>query len=267
MESQFFHIRGLPLSSSPHHTRKVIKMLQSTRRWFVIILSVFLLASFLASALITVDPDQLLATAAKNSEKLKTVTISAEENMEILSQSMNITMDGVIELPEKAYLKMSTSGQSVQMLMLSQDEVYARMSDSDPWQQVDISSGLDSLGLNVDFLSQQNAFSLYEDPEYLDDEVINGVNCYHLSYTVDFQSYFDKLLTASAADMFTLENVTSGGEIWIGKADMQVHKNSLEASLTMAVTDASYGVQSVDLAIDMIVFYTHFNEPVTIPEP
>lgn len=170
-----------------------------------------------------------------------------------------ISVNGVAEPPERTYMTLDVSEDTVEMVMLSTEEIYIRIANPEEpqeWTAVPPEQ-LGQLGFDLDSVLQTgNSMEYYIDPQLIGTETINDVECYHITYTIDTTEMMATLGEFYQAAEVTLDNAT--GEVWIGVNDSLIYKTQS----TVAVT--AMGVQTQEA---VTINLSGFNEPVEIPDP
>jgi hypothetical protein len=111
--------------------------------------------------------------------------------------------------------------------------------------------------MNPDFFGQQEAMlSLYQNPTLLGVETVDGVETYHIAFTMDLQ----QVLNLTGAQTPELQDMsgTARGEVWIGIEDLLTRKS---------VISMDYLFQGIQAVMDMTMLIKDINKPVDIPKP
>jgi len=170
--------------------------------------------------------------------------------------SVEINGEGVIEMPDRAYIKMDLAGQSIEILTLSKTETYVKQPGSTKWEP----GSADQLGLignmNVDVIQQLGITGFANDIKLAGDENVEGVNCYHITFSLDMTKYLAQL--GDAGSQLDAATAKGSGELWVGTDDFLTRKFlfNLEASS-----------QGVTINVSTLLTLNKFNEPVEIPSP
>jgi len=202
------------------------------------------------------DPNEILKRSAEAAQEMKSAKM--DFTIAITTGGMNLSFkgEGVVKMPDQSYVKMNMMGQNYETLMISKDEMYVRVSSDGPWTKMDISSAAQP-GMNPDFFGQQEAMlSLYQNPTLLGVETVDGVEAYHIAFTMDLQ----QVLNVTAAQTPELQDMsgTARGEVWIGVADLLTRKS---------VISMDYLFQGIQAVMDMTMQIKDINKPVDIPKP
>jgi len=232
--------------------------MKNSRRIFALMLVIVLSATALAACKPSLTAPEVLSQSITNMRALNTFSYNMHIEMTDQTNKVVVTSEGMFEAPKKSYSKTTQENQTIQTLVLSENEIYIRAADKDAWQQVDLET-LESVGLNVDFMDrQEEVWSLYENPVMIDEVDLDGVKCYHLSYSVDVAKYTELMLTGSISSQIDLSSAAINGEMWVGKDDLLMHKNTV----TMV-----YGVSSSEITSISTMTYADLNQPVNLPQP
>lgn len=195
----------------------------------------------------------------RSTEAMKTVkTLSLR--MVVASGSAGILMEihgeGVIEQPFKAYLKMDYAGETIEVLTISQTEAYIKQPGSASWEAIEASQLSQPGGMNVDVIQQLGIVGFADELELADPESIEGVDCYHITFSLDMTKYLSELGPAGAQIDATTAH--GAGSIWVGQDDFLTRKFvfRLDAAVQGITVNASTEITLFD-----------FNLPVEIPSP
>ena len=195
----------------------------------------------------------------KSSEAMKSVkTLSLQLTVTSGSSGISIEIkgEGVIEQPDKAYLKMDYAGQTIEVLTLSKTESYIKQYGSTTWEPI-AAEQLNQLGgINIDVLQQLGIASFADDIFLAGSETIEGVNCYHLTFSVDMAKYLAQLGEAGA--QIDVNKSEGSGEFWIDKEGFLMRK---------FLFNFDAAVQGVTVNASTVIMMSMYNEPVEIPSP
>jgi outer membrane lipoprotein-sorting protein len=200
--------------------------------------------------------EEIVAQSNAKMKDVKTMHFNMDVSTEVSGMAITITSTGVAEQPDKAYMTMEAMGQKVEVLVLSKTEVYMREGNSTSWTPVPADQ-LSQVGTNTDVMAQLQITDMANNIVKAEDEKIDGVDCYHLTFDIDLKKYFEKV-NPSMAEQIQVGDNPGKGELWVGKADM------LNRKLTM---NASFTTQGTEATLDMTMTATDFNKPVDIPQP
>lgn len=196
---------------------------------------------------VPLSAEEILAKSQEASNALKTFHMVMDMEVAAQGQTVQMTMDGVTENPDKAQFRLGLLGESIEAIMLGEDAMYLRESAASPW----IKTGADQLGAN--FGSQLDVMDTALSPRLGDDARIDGVAAYVLGFDIDMQRFLAS--DPSMANIFDPSASKGTATAWIGKEDF------LTRQLTMTVDMQPYVTMSLDMKLD------DFDEPVTINEP
>jgi hypothetical protein len=205
-----------------------------------------------------VDLQAIIAQGDEAMNQLRTLrfymqeTVRAEEG----GLALTLTIDGVAESPDRAYMTVRALGESVEVLVLG-DQVYQRQSGSQEWEPVPESERASDY-VSEERLASLRLSDLVMDLERLPDEAIDGVDCYHIGLGLDVPKYFATVMTDEAARLLGEVEGTGHGELWQSQADNLRHKLVLEMDVTAA---------GEKLSLNLEVLASDFNQPVDIPQP
>ena len=170
--------------------------------------------------------------------------------------SIEINGEGVIEQPDKAYIHMDFAGQAIEMLMLSKTEVYMKQPGSTNWEPVAADELSLSGRMNFDVIQQLGVVGFANEINLADPEIIDGVNCYHLTYSLDMAKYLSQL--GDLGSQIDASSATGTGDLWVGKGDFLTRKFLFNLDAT---------TQGVTISASTQLTLAKFNEPVVIPAP
>lgn len=231
---------------------------------FARILSIILLASVLAltlgacNALKPMTAMEVMQKSAENTNQVKSLKYQLTVGIDAAGQALEMKGDGVVQMPDQSYATMDVLGQTVETLQLGKDEIYVRTAGTEAWQPV-TQDQLAQSGLNTDVLSQQNMyFEFYQDAQLGEEEQVNGVDCYHVTFNLDLTGLLDKMMQAEVRSMIDTTGGSASGESWVSKKDLLIQK----VSITM-----NYVIQGQAVKSTTLMEYSDFNEPVEIPTP
>lgn len=128
---------------------------------------------------VPLSAEEILAKSQEASNALKTFHMVMDMQIAAQGQTLQMTMDGVTENPDKAQFRMGLLGESIEAIMLGDDALYVRESTASPW----IKTGADQLGTS--FGSQLDVMDTALSPRRGDDAQIDGVAAYVLSFDID----------------------------------------------------------------------------------
>jgi hypothetical protein len=163
---------------------------------------------------------------------------------------------GRFQNPEQFYLQLNFAGDAVEILSLSPLEYYWRLPGGSTWEPTTagevnklytVSSPLELLKLEGMALNLQK----------LDNEQVDGVDCYHIRFDLDMAKYIE-MIGYSSLGPIDLNRATGIVQIWAGRDDMLFRQTRIEIVSTESGDDSSIK--------EKWVFY-NFNEPVEIPKP
>jgi hypothetical protein len=199
---------------------------------------------------------EILDKSTEAMKNVKTMSLQLIVTSGSAGISIEINGEGVIEQPDKAYLKMDYAGQTIEVLTLSKTEAYIKQSGSTTWEPIAVEQLSQPGGMNVD-VPQQLGIAGFADDIYLaGSETIEGVDCYHLTFGVDMTKYLAQLGEAGAQiDANTSEGA---GEFWIDKEDFLMRK---------FLFNLDVAVQGVTVNASTQITMSKYNEPVKIPSP
>jgi len=235
------------------------------KRKLTILLAVMMLLALLLSACqktatavpLMTDPNEILKKSFETTKTMKSAKVAIDISVSAQGLNMVFTGEGAVKMPDQSYMKMKVMGQEYEMLMLSKDEVYVRTAADKPFTKVD-SSQMNQVGTNPDFLSQQvKMLELYENPKLIGVEKLDGVDTYHISFTMDLQKVMNmtgQQLPPEAKDM----KGNAEAEAWITTADLYQVKS---------VIKMDYVFQSVAAKLEMTMTMKDINQPVDLPKP
>lgn len=231
---------------------------------FAKILSFILLASVLAltlgacNALKPMTAMEVMQKSVDNTNQVKSLKYQLTVGIDAAGQALEMEGDGVVQMPDQSYATMDVLGQTVETLQLGKEEVYVRTAGTEAWQPV-TQDQLAQSGLNTDVLSQQNMyFEFYQDAQLGEEEQVNGVDCYHVTFDLDLTGLLDKMMQAEVRSMIDTTGGSAFGESWVSKKDLLIQK----VSITM-----NYVIQGQAVKSTTLMEYSDFNEPVEIPTP
>jgi hypothetical protein len=176
---------------------------------------------------------------------------------------LSISGEGAFEKPEKAYIKLELMGETYEVVTESKDEVYVRQSEGE-WEKMDSdSSGQPQV--SPDIFSDLKFKDIAQKVTKGEDEKVDGVDCYSVSFEMDVEKLLTKFSDAlGSSDMSVEELLQSAsiepvqGKIWVGKSDLVMRKLHLEIKATIET-------QEVEATLDLSI--SNINGKVTIPSP
>jgi len=199
---------------------------------------------------------EILDKSTEAMKSVKTMSFQLTVTSGSAGISIEINGEGVVEQPDKAYLKMDYAGQTIEVLTLSKTEAYIKQSGSTTWEPIAAEQLNQLVGMNVDILQQLGIAGFAHEIYLAGTETIEGVDCYYLTFVVDMAKYLAQLGEAGAQiDVNTSEGT---GEFWIDKEGFLMRK------FLFNIDAAVQGV-TVNASTDIIM--SKFNEPVEIPSP
>jgi hypothetical protein len=170
--------------------------------------------------------------------------------------SIEINGEGVIEQPDKAYIKMDFAGQSIEMLTLSKTEVYMKQPGSTNWESVQADQLNPLSGMNLDVIQQLGIVGFANEINLADPEIIDGVNSFHLTYSLDMTKYLSQLDEVGV--QIDASSAKGSGDLWIGQSDFLIRKFLFNLDAV---------AQGVNINASTQMKLSNFNEPVEIPVP
>jgi hypothetical protein len=170
--------------------------------------------------------------------------------------SIEINGEGVVEQPDKAYIKMDFAGQTIEMLMLSKTEAYMKQPGSTDWEPVPADQLSQPGGMNVDVIQQLGIVGFANELNLDGSEILGGVDCYHITFSLDIAKYLAQL--GEAGSQIDATTSTGTGDLWIGKDDFLMRKFLFNFD---AMT------QGVTVNASTLMTMSKFNQPVEIPSP
>jgi hypothetical protein len=199
---------------------------------------------------------EILDKSTEAMKNVKTMSLQFLVTTGSAGISFEINGEGVMELPDKSYIKMDYAGQIIEVLTLSKTEAYMRQPGSTTWETIDISQLNQPGGMNVDVTEQLIVVDFTDEINLASPEPVDSVNCFHITFSVDMAQYLSELGEAGAQ----IDAATSKGtgELWIGTDDFLTRK-------FLFTLDAA--VQGVTFTGSTEITMSKFNEPVEIPIP
>lgn len=231
-------------------------------------ISLFLLLSviLISPVLISCSPsaaltaDQIVQKMAENSKNLKTGEITLDMEMSIGGSSIKIDSTGVFENPDKSLMTMNMMGSTVQVLVLSPDEIYTRQGESGKWTRSPNAAETQTGSLYDFTKNPELLLKYYQNAKLLPEKSTPACTaaCYHVSFELDVAELFK----ASGAMQSSLQNVKFNApadvELWIDKTDFFTRRQ--ESSFDM-------NVNNQDVEVKVVITQSGINQPVTIPSP
>jgi hypothetical protein len=163
---------------------------------------------------------------------------------------------GRYQNPEQFYLQLNYGGDAVEILSLSPNAYYWRLPGGPPWEsttQAEVNK-LYSVSSPSELLKLGG---MAQNIQKLDNEQVDGVNCYHIRFDLDMAKYI-QMIGYSTLGPINLNHATGVVQIWAGVEDMYFRQTRIELVSTDSGDDASIK--------EKWVFYD-FNKPVDIPLP
>lgn len=193
------------------------------------------------------------------------------------SMDMAITGEGAVDLTNKL-ISMDVSSTSSGILVMEvefeyyivDDEMYMKMDfqGSEQWIKMELSEyaiswdSYDQMGEQAELLETAGV-------ERLDDEVVNGVDCYVLNIIPDLGEYYEMMMnqqdlgsgSITDSEIIDISDLITGFSIkmWIDKDTDFMMK--LDVQMAM---DISYEGTSSSTDMEMIMLFTDYNVPVEI---
>jgi outer membrane lipoprotein-sorting protein len=223
------------------------------------VLSLLLAAVLLAACQAPLTAQDILTNSSTAMANVSSFSFTMYIMINSGSSPTTISVNGVAEPPERTYMTMDVSEDTVEMVMLSTEEIYIRIVDLEEPQEWTVvpPEQLGQLGFDLDSVLQTgNSMQYYIDPQLVGTETINDVECYHITYTIDTTQMMATLGEFYQAAEVTLDDAT--GEIWIGVDDHLIYKTQSNVAVT------AMGVQTQEA---VTINLSGFNEPVEIPDP
>lgn len=199
---------------------------------------------------------EILSQATQKMGDVKSLAMEMNITIQASGTNLIITGEGVTERPDKAYLKMSVMGQTIEVVTKSETEVYLRQAGSTTWEQVSADE-IEQVGINIDLFTQMKIDDIAEDPKLAGSEKVNGTDCYKLTFDVNLENYLqgNGQIIGVAIDPASTK---ATGEAWVGKNDSLLRKLDIQLTTT---------IQGISAKIGNTATFSEFNQPVDIPEP
>lgn len=211
---------------------------------------------------IELTANELLTRSSEAIKDVKTLYIKITITSGSGGISIEINGEGVVEQPDKSYIEMNVFGQTIEMLMLSETEVYIKQPGSTNWEQVSLDQlnqvgGLSQVGgLNIDVIQQLGVIDFANNTNLGNAETIDGVDSYHITFNIDMEKYLSQL--GEFGTQIDVNTAKGTGELWVGKVDYLPRKFLFNL-------DAS--IQGVTINASTLLTLSKFNQPVDIPSP
>ncbi|HWQ47263.1 MAG TPA: LppX_LprAFG lipoprotein [Longilinea sp.] len=222
-------------------------------------LSLLLVAVLLAACQAPLSAQEILTNSSTAMENVSSFTYTMYIMINSGETPSTISVNGVAEPPDHTYMTLEVSEGTVEMVMLSTEEIYVRilnLENPQDWTVVPPEQ-LGQLGFDLDSVLQTgNSLDYYIDPQLVGTETINGVECYHITYTIDTTEMMATLGEFYQAAEVTLDDAT--GEVWVGVDDSLIYKTQSNVAVT------AMGIQTQEA---VTINLSAFNEPVEIPDP
>ncbi len=194
-------------------------------------------------------PALLLADADAAMNKVATMRYTMTATFSNLpgggNQPSQLTLSGEIVRPDRYTMRSPLIGEIV---VIGKDSWLKRPGTSD-WAKQTGDTGLGGL---IDPNSLADSSKYYTDVLRLNDEAVDGVDCYHLKFGVDS----GKLKAANAG--LAIEGANIAAEVWVGKED------HLQRRMSLVITLPSNGA-SINSTVDIKL--AGFNDSITIDAP
>lgn len=141
------------------------------------------------------------------------------------------------------------------------------------WMKTNITNA-DETWASYDQMEQQAELLEYSDVERLDDEVVNGVDCYVLSITPDLEKYFEIIMGQTGTDGIDIDysDFFQGWSIkqWFAKDTNFIMKIYNQMTINMSVLMGRYYEEYVPVWIqdyEYYIFYNNYNVAVDVELP
>lgn len=202
--------------------------------------------------------EEILVKSQEKSAAMKTAQIKMVMDMTASGMKFSLNAEGVVESPDKAHLKMSLMGQTIEVLTLSSTETY--MKTGTAWEKIPADQMQSSSGMNTNLAIQQSELLKYlKNLSYKNIEKIGGVDCYHLTFDMDMQKALELAMGESgASSLGEIKSTTTTGEMWVGVDDFYTRKLTFTMNLE---------VQAQKMDLTMTLEMSEFDKPVTFPNP
>jgi outer membrane lipoprotein-sorting protein len=227
--------------------------------WSLIaLLTVFslLLAGCNSSKVPTMSAQEILEKSQQEMANISSAQVKLVMDMTASGVQLSLNAEGAVEPPDKAYMKMSIMGQTIETLMLGPTEAY--LNTGTGWEPVPASE-LGSSGMNTNLVTQQSELLNYlKNLAYKSTEQVGGVDCYQLTFDLDLSEALKLAMTQDITGVLGEISGTASGEMWVGTNDFYMRKLVLKMSFELQA-------QKVDVTMTMEML--NFNQPVTFPSP
>ncbi len=194
-------------------------------------------------------PDLILADADAALNKVNAMRYSMDASFSNLpgagDKPIQLALSGEIVRPDRYTMR----GADVGEVLVVGDNSWQRRDASAAWVKRAGSSGIGGL---IDPSALADSSQYYTNVMRLSDEIIGGVDCYHLKFDVDAA----KLAAASSG--LDLGKATIAAEVWVGKAD------SLQRQMQLLI---KLPTSSGNISGTMRIGLSSFNDPITITPP
>lgn len=213
-----------------------------------------------------VDPAELLSTAFQNLTKTDSVKIALTTTVDLGGISLTMTGGGALKPTQnQTYMKMTVSGQIVEVLQLSASESYTRQGGEGAWTAAPAGQIQTNSLYNPSFLSDPEQFGqLYQNPAYAGTESVDGILCDRVTYDFDLQKILGQTLSAVlTAEQLAAISGAGTGEVFVAQSDGLPRQMIMNMSFTIAGANAT--LQGTEADVTMVMKYSGYNEPVELP--
>lgn len=194
--------------------------------------------------------DELLAMNQAAMAALKTAHIEMLVTIAVGAQSMEMSIGGDIESPQKSYFEVESGGQTIQVATLDDEHAYTRPLKSDIWTEADTTDA------GVNYQPQLTPFEVAKSAVLEGEETLDGVETYVVSYQIDVVKFLAAV--PSFAQMINPLQSTGDGKTWIGQDDSLTRKFEMKVILDFSGQKLNYQYEGTVSGHD---------EPVLIPDP
>jgi WD40 repeat protein len=194
----------------------------------------------------SVPPAEIFQKNKSAMDNVKSFHMSADMTIAGGGQTVDIQMEGVTELPDKAYMQVTSDAQTYEVVTLDNDRIFMREPDSEIWIQT---GGAEQSTGYVEW----DKFA--RSPRLLGVEKLDGLDAYRVAFDVDMRTLAQS--DPSLSNVLSLGRIEATGEAWFGHEDFLTRRVTLVMTMELG--------SRVTYAID--VNTSEFNAPVKIPEP
>jgi hypothetical protein len=196
--------------------------------------------------------DQILTVSTNNTMVATSLKFSMTSSIQENDTAIMVTGNGIMVPPDQFDFNLNYGGDAIEILRLGPTESYFRFPGEQSW--TDVSGEIGSYIVTTP-IEQFRLRDLAENLVKLDNEDVDGINCFHIRFDMNMNEYFKMIESKNSGEANDFSGVI---DIWAGKDDLLFRQTVIEVK---------YEVSGYTLKFKEKWKFYDYNEPVELPKP